>query len=380
MPFVTPTLNDLVRVAENGLFTSFGIDGGSVLRKSVIKVIARVFAGVCFLLVLLLRKMWKNVFISSCDVETLDDFGTDFDLPNKPEGFAKGVVIVKKTTASNVTLQQGTVLSYESGIEFEIDAGYTLSGAANSEFPVKVIAVQSGPDSNVSASAVLEFRDGTPEGLSDDVVVDSEGLSGGVKIEVLVNGNTEFWGESVEEYRERLLNYRRYQPAGGCGTDYKAWAERFPAVTKCIVEQNYPVVNAVTCVLAYYGQGQDSIAVNSTNVNEVKDYIQSDVRRPITADVRVVSCVPKSIDFSIRISPDNTNVRSSVQSALSEALKAYVPGESVDADDLTVALRGSSVADSVAVTLVGGGNAVTLSKSGHELPVIGTITWINADA
>ena len=61
MAFETPTLNDFVRISENGLSTAF-YGESSVLRKSVLKVLARVFAGVAFLVVLLLKKMWKNVF------------------------------------------------------------------------------------------------------------------------------------------------------------------------------------------------------------------------------------------------------------------------------------------------------------------------------
>ena len=110
MPFSTPTLSDLVRIAENGLSSEF-YGEESVLRKSVLKVIARVFAGVTFLLVLLLQKMWKNAFLSTCDVETLKDNGVDFDLPNKPESYAKGQVIITKTTASNVSISQGSFVS-----------------------------------------------------------------------------------------------------------------------------------------------------------------------------------------------------------------------------------------------------------------------------
>ena len=377
MPFVTPNLNDLVRVAENGLFTSFGISEGAVLRKSVMKVIARVFAGVCFLLVLLLRKMWKNSFIYSCDVETLKDNGVDFDLPNKPESFAKGVVVVKSTSAFPVLLPQGTVLSTDSGLEYEIDSDYTISGGVDAFFPINVIAVQSGSESNLSPGDVLMFRDGTPEGIDGSVVVGDDGISGGVKIEVVVNGNVEYWGEFVETYRERLLNYRRNQPHGGCDSDYKTWAERFACVSKCIVEPNYPETNSVTCVLAYFGNDAEHITVNPTNLSEVEAYIKSDVRRPITADVRVVSCVEKSVNFSVAVKPNNSGSQRSVQDALKKALQEYVPGDTVSASDLNSKLLGMSEVDEVVVVSIDSGTSVTLSKQNHELPVIGNIAWNN---
>ena len=84
MAFSTPTLSDLIRTAENGISSAFyGVV--SVLRKGVLKVLARVFAGLVHLLFMLLRLMWRNVFISTADVESLKNFGTDFGIPNKPD-------------------------------------------------------------------------------------------------------------------------------------------------------------------------------------------------------------------------------------------------------------------------------------------------------
>lgn len=374
MPFSTPTLNDLVRIAENGLSSEF-YGEESVLRKSVLKVIARVFAGIAFLAVLLLQKMWKNNFLETCDVETLKDKGVDYDLPNKPEGYARGSVVVKKSVASDVSLPQGTILTNDSGIEFEVDASYVMSGAENSLFSVNVIAVRSGSDSNLSASATLYFSDGTPEGLDENVYVDSYGVSGGIKKEVVVNSNTEYWGETVEEYRQRLKEYRRTQPHGGCGADYKSWAKRFACVSECIVQENYPNTNSVTCVLAFYGEGSESIELNPANVSEVRDYIQSQVRRPVTADVRVESCRAKSVNLGVGISPNNVNVQQSVRTALKKIFQSYAPGDTVNASDLSSDLKASSIADVVVVYSVDSGTSVVLSKENHELPVIGSVAW-----
>ena len=376
MPFSTPTLNDFVRIAENGLSTEF-YGEEAVLRKSVLKVLARVFAGTAFLLVLLLQKMWKNGFIATCDVETLKDFGTDFDLPNKPESYARGRVLVKKTVSDSVVVSQGTILVADSGAEFEIDSDYELSGEADSTFLLNVIAVQSGSESNFDQDAKFSFRDGTPEGIDDEVGVYEDGISGGVRIEVVVNGNTELWGETVEEYRMRLLNYRRTQPHGGCKADYKSWCERFACVSRCVVHENYPETNSVTCVLAYYGDSGDASGVNSDNLAEVSDYVKSDVRRSVTADVRVVSCIPKTINFVIALSPDNGETESSVTVALKNVLRSYEPGDTVSSSDLMSKLKGSVLAEEFVVTSVGSGDSVELSKELHELPVVGNISWQN---
>ena len=371
MAFETPTLNDFVRISENGLSTAF-YGESSVLRKSVLKVLARVFAGVAFLVVLLLKKMWKNVFLTTCDVETLKDFGVDFDLPNKPESFSKGLVIVKASSASTV-LSQGTVLITNDDVEFEVVADTTIAEGSDGT-PVGVIALASGANGNCSAGTELSFRDGVPEGLGEEIVVDSEGLDGGFVVDVTVNGNVEKWGETVEEYRTRLLNYRRNQPHGGCDADYKTWAERFSSVSRCIPEESYPTSGAVTCVLANY-HGND-ITLNSTNVAEVEAYIKSEVRRPITANVAVVSCSAKPINLSIYLSSNTPEVRQSVMDALNMAFRSYVPGDVIRASDLTVAIKVSATnVDYVNVTSVNGSDSVRLSKPNHELPVVGDVGW-----
>lgn len=371
MVFSTPSLNDLIRITENGFSNAF-FGEASVLRKSVLKVLARVFAGVAFLVVLLLQKMWKNSFLTTCDVESLKDYGDDFDLPNKPESYSKGAVIVK-TDGAVVTLPQGTIVVTSEGVEYETVSDMSLVGAENGT-SVNVIAVDSGEGCDIPEGTTLQFRDGTPDHVEASVVVSSGGVTGGKKISVEVNGSVEYWGEEVEEYRVRLLNYRRTQPSGGCSADYKGWAERFDCVSRCIVDQNYPETNSVTCVLACFRDNSDSVALNSTNVSEVESYVTDDVRRPITADVRVVSCTDKPIDFVVSISPDSVNTRDRVRYALKYVLRGYKPGNTVTKEDIAVGLKTFSDIGSVVVISVDGGSSVTLSRANHELPVIGSMT------
>lgn len=376
MAFSVPTLNEFVRIAENKMSSAFGGES-SVLRKSVMKVIARVFAAVSYLVVLMLQKMWRNSFVTSCDVETLQSNGADFDLPNKPEGYARGRVVVKSENVSARVLQ-GTIFSTPSGEEFEVVADVVLSGGVGGT-PIGVVAVEPGENGNLSAGTELNFRDIVPEGVEKSVFVDDQGFVGGVRIEVLVNGNVEYWGETVEQYRERLLNFKRNQPCGGSDNDYKNWAERFEGVSRCIPLRNCPHVGAVTCVLAHYGD-DDHIAVNETVVDEVRDYVTADVRRPVTADVRVVSCTEKRLKFEIKIKPNNSDVQNSVMASLRVALRNYKPGEFVTNSSLTAELKSSSSAEEVAVYAVNGSTqGFSLAKSeesGYEMPVVdGEVAW-----
>lgn len=369
MAFTTPTLNELVRVAENGMANAFGGES-SVLRKSVTKVLARVFAGVAFLLVLMLQKMWKNSFVTTCDVEALKSFGSDFDVPNKPESYAVGKVIVKSSSTSSV-ISQGTVFQTSDGTEYETVAETALSGGENGT-EVGVISVESGEGSNIDAGAALTFRDGTPEGVDDSVVVAGSGIVGGKKIEVNVGVNTEYWGETIEEYRQRILDYRRNQSIGGNDGDYKSWAERFQGVSRCIVEPNHPSAGAVTCVLVNYGEC-DAVEVDGSVVDEVRGYIES--RRFVTANVNVKSCIRKAVDFEIGIKPNNSERQEIVRKSLKNALKNYKPGDTIDNESLTAELISCCDVEKIAVSKIGGGVSVVLDKVNSEIPVIGSIVW-----
>lgn len=371
MAFSTPSLSDLIRTAENGISSAFyGVV--SVLRKGVLKVLARVFAGLVHLLFMLLRLMWRNVFISTADVESLKNFGTDFGIPNKPDACAGGYAIIKASSAS-IEIEQGVVLVSDSGIEFEVVADTILTGGEDGS-PVKVLALESGDDGNLPAGIVLSFRDGVPEGVDEIVSVGDEGLNGGVKIEVEVDGAVEYWGETVEEYRGRLLDRRRNQPCGGSDADYKSWAERFSQVSRCVVEECYPAAGAVRCVLCHFDDA-DSVTVSSDAVQEVSNYIKSDDRRPITADVSIVSCKNKVLNLAVKVYPNNENIHASVRTALRNALRSYSPGDTVRADALTVKLLESSVAEKIAVTSVLGQQAVVLDRADAEMPVVGDIAW-----
>lgn len=370
MAFQTPGLQDLIRSAENGLSVAFyGVS--STLRKTTLKVLARVFGGVTYLLLLFLQWMWKNVFVSTCDVEALLSFGADYGLPRKAAGYARGNVLMNGV--SGAVVSQGTILiDSVSSAEYEVVSDVTMTGA---NMDVSVIAMQFGTSSNLDAGAVLEFRDGVIANVSESVVVSVGGLVGGINYEITVNGIVENWGETVEAYRKRLLYRRQNPPQGSAIQDYKIWATRFAAVTDCIVFPNYPKVNGVTCVLVRYDDS-DNVELNEIEVAEVKDYLTADIRRPVTAEVIVSSCVAKSINLAVAITPNTSTVQDSVRAALRLALRAYVPGDTITIEKLTIAAKDSSAASNVSVTaIVGSGVSVKLSKENYEVGVLGDIMW-----
>ena len=74
------SLSDLIRYAESAFALKF-YSGAAVLRKGVLKIIAAVLGGMTYMISLLCKRIWKNRFLTTCDVEWLDGFGVEFELP-----------------------------------------------------------------------------------------------------------------------------------------------------------------------------------------------------------------------------------------------------------------------------------------------------------
>ena len=55
------SLNDLVRIVENGLAVQFYGSSSSVLRKGVLKVLAYVLGGALYLFSLVAKRIWRRI-------------------------------------------------------------------------------------------------------------------------------------------------------------------------------------------------------------------------------------------------------------------------------------------------------------------------------
>ena len=341
------SLKDLVRIVENALAVQFyGLPSGqtNVLRKTVLKVLATVIGGALYLLSLVEKRIWKNRFCLTCDVAALDGFGVEYGVPHKTPMAATGnVVVTLASGTASATIPQGTVLTdSSSSLEYEVVTSTTVTSSSVA-VPVKALAY--GNESNLEAGVPLEFRDGDIAGVES---IASDGITGGVLYEVDIDGVIQQWGETAEEYRARLLNRIQNPVDGGSRNDYWRWATRFQFVTDAFVIPNKPNVNSVTVALANYNS--DSISLNSSQVTEVKNYMTDDVRRPITADVRVASVTPLNTVLWIRVTPFDDSVKSNVEAAIRQYLRSVVPGSVVSFSKLELVALSNSSAESVQIT------------------------------
>ena len=288
------------------------------------------------------------LFLTTCDIEWLEGFGVEFEMPHKAPTYAKGYVEVTLATRSSAaTVPAGTYLvDPVTGLEYMTLVETSIS-SSNSR--LRIVATSSGTMYNLSVGALLEWRDSAPTGLDESIeVVGTGGIYGGYSTTVVINGIPQEWGETAEEYRERLLYRERNPSHGGSVGDYKQWAERFDSVSKAYVIPNNPNVNSVTVVLANYHY--EEIAVHPDDVQKVEDYILAESRRVATADPRVFSATVAEFTVNANVAPFNSEVKESVNAAAAAFFAAKNPGTTSYFDDLITYVRSNSLATTFAIT------------------------------
>lgn len=337
------SLQELVRIVENALAIQF-YGQSTVLRKTVLKVLAHVLGGALYMVILIAKRIWKNRFVSTCDVSALEGFGTEYGIPHKVPMAASGnVLFALDDGVESVEVSQGTVLvEPNTGLEYEVAATVIVT-PERSGVPVK--CSENGADGNLAEGTVLEFRDEAIVGVDQLTSVD---VGGGVADLVEIDGDIQVWGELAEEYRARLLNRVQNPPHGGSSNDYWQWAMRFAFVTDSYVFHNAPETNSVSVAVANYNR--DSLVLTPDQLSEVESYITDDVRRPITADVRVFNVTPVDVTITASIVPYNESVRKSVSDAIVRYLKSVGPGNVISAEMITLNVLSNSTAETFAVT------------------------------
>ena len=336
------SLQEFIRIVENALSIQF-YGQSSLLRKSVLKVLAYVVGAMLYMMSLIAKRIYKNRFVSTCDVSALEGFGVEYGVPHKvPLAAAGDVTVELNDGVSSVTIPQDTVLVDQTAkLAYSVKAT-TVIDSDNTKVPV--IALEVGYDYNLDAGTVLEFRDDPVAGVKS---LTSVNVSGGVAEGVEIDGDVFVWGESAEEYRARLLNRVQNPPHGGSANDYWQMATRFSFVDEAYVIPNVPQSNSVSVALANYKSSD--IYLTSAQVEEVSNYITDDARRPITADVRVFSVTPVNVTVTAYVAPYNDSVRSSVANCIKAYFRQVKPGSTVSFGDLEDVVRSNSTAKTFTV-------------------------------
>jgi len=354
MSFQRPTLENLITRTRQDFESRLEI-AGTLLRRAVSAVLAKVVAGAAHLLHGYLEFISQQLMPDTAIDSYMLRWASIWGIVPTPGSYASGIADVEGL--SGTVIPAGTLWRRSDGRLYETLAEVTIE---DESAVIALESLEAGVDANCDAGTQLSIV--TPIlGVNSSALVDSEGLGGGAD------------GESNDSIRARTLDRIRRPPMGGAITDYEKWAREVPGVTRVWVYPEWlgPGTVGVTFVRDGDGEGAEIIP-DSGEVETVQDYI--DARRPVTAHVTVFAPIADPVDYEIIIVPNTEVVKAAVEAELADMhFRDATPGGSILISRMHEAI---AIAEGETDhTLIS--PAANHNSSAGNLPILGTISWVS---
>ncbi len=363
MPFHRASLTEIVDRITSDFQTR--ITGAySLLRRSVLRIIARVNAAAFHLLYEYLDYMARQLFVSAADEAGLEAIASEYGIARTAATYAVGS---GSTTGTNgVLIPAGTQLQSTSEQIYETDADVTVAaGTATLVFTATV----AGADGNDDPAITLTFISPIA-GVNTSVTVDADGI---------YDGTDE---ETDDVLRERVLARKRQPPHGGASFDYETWALEVAGVTRAWAQPLYQGVGTIG--VAFVRDDDTSIIPNSTQRAAVRTYIVEHtdpatgktVGCPVTAEpgLFIIELAELTVNFTIGIYPNTTSVQTFVESELEDLItREGGPGETIYLSEIAEAIALASGEEYHRLVLP----AADVTATTGQVHVLGTVTFIS---
>jgi uncharacterized phage protein gp47/JayE len=302
-----------------------------MIPNSVLRVMSDANAGLAYLVMLYINWLSNQLLPDTAETTFLDRFASiwlkNFGGGRKTATFASGSVLV--TGIAGVVVPLGTQFSAQSAsassssvpvtVIYQSTAQVTIGSTPT---PVNLVALTAGSAGNLDPQTIISFATAIA------------GANGIVTVVSMTGGADQ---ESDALLRARVLQRIQQPPMGGAATDYIAWAESIPGVTRAWCNPNEMGIGTVTLrfmmdeLRATPGNYLSSGFPTSVDVAAVQAYVNS--VRPVTAqDIFVVSPIPEPVNFVLgNLSPsDPGTVQNIVTSVNNMLLLKGAPANAVD--------------------------------------------------
>lgn len=314
MAFNRPTLPELIARVDNDLVSRLP-GAQAVLAQRMTKALATGQAGLAHGLYGYLQWMECQLFPETCDDDLL--YLHSVGVPRREESTNSGLIIVEGVNGS--PLDAGTVWQYEGG-EYRTTADVVIqAGAAQ----VNVEALVAGAAGALVAGAELTLVSPVT-GINSKARVSTGGITGGADL------------EDFSTWRDRIMLRRARIPRGGAEGDWFEWALQVPGVTRAWESPlGMGVGTVVLRIMA--DDAADGPLPSQQLLEDVFEYIET--QRNVTAHVYVVSPIPKYFEPRLRVTPDNSLVRSAVEKSLKDLiLRTGEPGKALAISQIRTAI------------------------------------------
>ena len=362
MPFSRPTLTQICDRIKTDMETRI-IGVGSLLRRSTLKILSKVYGGAIHLCYGFLKYMGDQLFILTADESYLITHGTEYGLNKESAVCASGSIAVSGD--ADTVIPKGTKVQSATSYIYATDESTTI--LADGLVSVNITALTGGADSNEDAGAVISFVSPI-SGVDIDAAVEEGGITGGVD------------AETTEEFRTRLLARKRQPPRGGSANDYVTWTKEVSGVTRawCI-----PAYNGIGTVgVAFTRDNDTSIVPNEAQREVVEGYIiehedpasGETIGIPVGCQtgLTIITLETQSIDFIIKIYPNTTTIRSAISSELDDLLyREGGPGETIYLSEINEAICSAQYNFNHVITTP----IVDITSSNNQVPIVGIVLF-----
>jgi uncharacterized phage protein gp47/JayE len=328
MPFETPTLPTLISRTAADL-------ASESLRKSDAQVLARALSGAAYGLYGYLDWISKQILPDTADETTIERQALlRLETPRIAARSASGSATFRAAS--------GAVL---------VQAVTTTSGTNVASLE----AVDGGALGNAAAALTLTLVQPVL-GVDDTFTVLAPGLTGGTD------------QESIESLRARVIRSYQVIPHGGDADDYVTWALECAGVTRAWTVKNY--MGPGTVGVFFVRDGDTDILPDANEVTIVQAYLES--KAPVTAEVFALAPTLKPVNYTIKLTPDTTVVRTAVIGELADLHEREAGlGQSLLVSHVREAV--SSAEGEMDNTIVS--PAADVSAKPNELLTVGAVTW-----
>ncbi|QDH65246.1 baseplate J/gp47 family protein [Pseudomonas azotoformans] len=347
MPYDIPTLPALITRTE----ADFERNAPDALRRSDAKAAARAHSGTAFELYGYQQWIAKQSHPATCDEENLLRWA-DWRLEKGRTAAVAATGPIAVTGVSGSLVDAGVVYQYEDGRLYTVTQTTTLvAGTA----VVPVTANDVGTIGNLAG--------GTLTAVSPVIGVNSTATIG---VGGIVGGTDQ---ETVEALRARVRQAFKNPSKVGNGADFVEWALEVPGVTRAWPLPRW--MGPGTFGLAFVRDADVSIFPTPAQVAEVQAHL--DARRPVTAEVYAFAPIDRVLNFSIKLTPDSTALRT----AVTQSLAALINDEAgADSTLLISHIRGAIGNTAGETDHVLSSPTADVVIANNEVGSLGVITWL----
>lgn len=347
MPYDIPTLPALITRTE----ADFERNAPDALRRSDAKAAARAHSGTAFELYGYQQWIAKQSHPATCDEENLLRWA-DWRLEKGRTAAVAATGLITVTGTSGALVDAGVVYRYEDGRLYTVTQTTTLVASA------AVVPVTSN-----DVGTIGNLAGGSLTAISPVINVNSTATIG---VDGIVGGTEQ---ETVEALRARVRQAFKNPSKVGNGADFVEWALEVPGVTRAWALPRW--MGPGTFGLTFVRDADVSIFPTAAQVAEVQAHL--DARRPVTAEVYAFAPIDRVLNFSIKLTPDSTALRT----AVTQSLAALINDEAgADSTLLISHIRGAinNTAGETDHVLTSPTADVVIAI--NEVGSLGVITWL----